>query len=255
MKGLKDLVSNLTDIEKKQLPFAMAKTLTKTAQQIKEASIKEMPRILDRPTAYTLGSLYVRPAKKKELSALVYFKDKSSAGKGNPAANFLFPQVAGGWRNLKRFESSLRRIGVLPRDLSVVPGNACQLDAHGNMPSSLIIQILSYFRAFGEQGYRANITDKRKQSIARGSKKQGFGFEYFVSYGPGTWSGRQHLPAGIYKRVKFSAGTAVKPIMMFVRKPTYQKRFPFYEIAQKTIEQRLIDNFNEAMDEAIKTAK
>lgn len=255
MKGLKELVSNLSDIEKNQLPFAMAKTLTQTAQQIKEASIKEMSRVLDRPTAYTLGSLYIQPAKKKEWSAMVYFKDKSSAGKGNPAANYLYPQVEGGQRNIKRFESSLRRIGVLPRGMFVVPGNACQLDSYGNIPSSLIIQILSYFQAFGEQGYRANITEKRKKSIAKGSKKQGFGFEYFASYGPGTWSGRQHLPAGIYKRVKFSAGTAIKPIIMFVKEPKYQKRFPFYEIAQKTIEQRLADNFKEAMDEAIKTAK
>jgi hypothetical protein len=255
INGLKALMNEMSDLEKKQLPFAMAKTLTKTAQQIKEAAVKEMSRTLDRPTPYTLGSLYIKTAKKKKLTAMVYFKDKSSAGKGNPAANFLFPQVEGGQRNLKRFESSLRRIGVLPKGLFVVPGNACPLDAHGNIPSSLIVQILSYFQAFGEQGYRANITDKRKKSIARGSKKQGFGFEYFVSYGPGTWSGRQHLPAGIYKRVKFSVGTSIKPIMMFTKEPKYKKRFPFYEVAQKTLDQNLIGNFNEAMDEAVKTAK
>jgi len=62
INGLKALMNEMSDLEKKQLPFAMAKTLTKTAQQIKEAAVKEMSRTLDRPTPYTLGSLYIKTA-------------------------------------------------------------------------------------------------------------------------------------------------------------------------------------------------
>jgi len=254
-KGLKELQSMMTDLEKNQMPFALAKALTKTAQDVKEAEIKQMPSYLDRPTPYTQNSLYVKPATKKDLTSMVYFKDRSGVGKGNPAANYIQPQVEGGKRNLKRFESALRRIGVLPAGMYVAPGEACQLDAYGNIPGSFIVQILSYFRAFGEQGYRANITDQRKASLKRGSKKK-LGYEYFVSKGKGEWFGRkQHLRPGIYKRVGFAAGSAIKPIMMFVKEPSYQKRFPFYETAQKVIDRNLCNNFNEAMDDAIKTAK
>lgn len=252
--GIKELISKMNDLEKSQVPFAMAKALTKTAQDVQAAEVKVMQSSLDRPTPYTLKSLYVKPATKKDLSAMVYFKDKSSAGKGNPAANYILPHVQGGKRNLKRFESALRRIGVLPSGMYIAPGSACPLDAYGNIPASFIVQILSYFRAFGEQGYKANITDKRKASLAKGSKRRQ-GFEYFVSYGKGTWSGRQHLPPGIWKRVGFAQGSAIKPIMMFVKDPSYSKRFPFYETAQKVIDQKLKDNFNEAMREAIATAK
>lgn len=255
MKGLKELQSKLSDLEKKQFPYAVAKTLTKTAQDVQAAEIKEMQARLDRPTPYAQRSLYIKPATRRDLSAQVFFKDKNSLGKGGtPAANFMKPQVEGGKRSLKRFESALKRMAVLPSGFYIAPGDACPLDAYGNIPRSLIVQILSYFKAFGEQGYRANITDKRKASMAKGSKKN-MGFEYFVSYGKGTRSGRQNLPAGIWKRVSFAQGTAVKPIMMFVKEPSYSKRFPFYEIAQKVINTNLDKNFKEAMSEAIRTAK
>jgi hypothetical protein len=254
--GIKELISSMDDLSKKQVPFATAKALTKTAQDVKAAELQELQRSIDRPTPYTMNSLYVKSASKTNLESMVYFKDKSSAGKGNPAANFILPHVEGGVRNVKRFESALQRIGLLPKGMYIAPGEGCQLDAYGNIPSSLIVQILSYFQAFGEQGYRANMTDKKKAALAKGSKRKGtMDYEYFVSYGKGTWSGRQHLFAGIYKRIGFSKGSAIKPIMMFVSKPGYQKRFPFYETAQKVIDQNLITNFNEAMDEAIKTAK
>ena len=255
-KGLKEVIDNLDALAKKQVPYAAAKALTKTAQDVKEAEVKQLSASLDRPTPYTLGSMYVKSATKSDLTAMVYFKDKWSAGKGNPAANWMHPQVIGGQRNTKRFEVALQRIGVLPKGLYIAPGSACPLDAYGNIPSGLIIQILSYFRAFGEQGYRANITDKRKAALAKGSKRKGtLGYEYFVSYGKGTWSGRQHLPAGIYKRIGFAQGSAIKPIMMFVSSPAYHKRFPFFDLAQKVINQRLMPNFNEAMREALLTAR
>lgn len=253
-KGLKELQAKMSDLEKKQIPFATAKALTKTAQDVQAEEVKVMHSSLDRPTPYTLKSLYVKPATKTDLSAMVYFKDKSSAGKGNPAANWMHPQTMGGKRNIKRFESALQRIGVLPRGMYIAPGSACPLDAYGNIPPSFIVQMLSYMRAFGEQGYKANITDKRKAALAKGSKRKQ-GYEYFVSYGKGTWSGRQHLPPGIWKRVRFAQGSAIKPIMMFVKDPSYSKRFPFYETAQKVINNKLKDNFNEAMREAIATAK
>lgn len=266
IKGLKELQNSMNDLAKRQIPFASAKALTKTAQDVKEEEIKQMHRSLDRPTPYAMNSLYVKPATKTNLEAMVYYKDKSSAGKGNPSANFMQPQAEGGRRKLKRFESALQRIGILPKGMYVAPGEACQLDAYGNIPASFIVQILSYFRAFGEQGYRANITDKRRASMAKGSKRKGTrGYVYFVSLGKGevdipTESGgmrtiKQHLPAGIYKRVGFAWGSSIKPIMMFVKEPAYQKRFPFYETAQKVIDKKLDNNFNEAMDAAIKTAK
>jgi hypothetical protein len=254
-EGLKEVIANMDDLAKKQVPYALSKALNKTTEDVKAEMVKQMPAKMDRPTPFTLNSLYIKYANKSRLVSEVGYKDKSQAGKGNPAANWMHPQVEGGKRNVKRFEAALQRIGVLPKGMFVAPGAACQLDAYGNIPAGLIVQVLSYFRAFGEQGYRANITDKRKAALKKGSKRLArHGYEYFVSYGPGTDSGRQHLPAGIYKKVNLTGQGQIKPIMMFVKEPSYGKRFPFYEIAQKVIDKNLEPNFNAAMQEALLSA-
>jgi hypothetical protein len=254
-KGLKELISDMDDLAKKQVPFALSRALNKTAEDMKAEMVREMPSRMDRPTPFTMNALYIRYANKGRLAAEIGYKDKSQAGKGNPAANWMQPQVEGGPRNIKRFERALQMRNILPRGMYIAPGEACPLDAYGNIPGSFIVQILSYFRAFGEQGYRANITDKRKASLKRGSKKSGFGFEYFVAKPNEGWSTSQHLPPGIWKRVQFAGGSAIKPIMMFVKTPSYQKRFPFYGIATKVIDNKLMQHFDAEMREAIRTAK
>lgn len=228
-KGLKEVIANMDDLAKKQVPFSMSRALNKTAEQVKAEMIRQMPSRMDRPTPFTLNALYIHYANKGRLTTEIGYKDKSQSGKGNPAANWMQPQVEGGRRRIKRFERALQRIGVLQPGMYIAPGDACQLDAYGNIPGSFIVQILSYFRAFGQQGYRANITDKRKSALKRGTKKSGFGFEYFVARPNEGWGTSQHLAPGIYKRVKFGSGTAIKPIMMFVKTPAYSRRFPFYD--------------------------
>jgi hypothetical protein len=255
-EGLKETIENMDALARKQLPYALKEALNITAADVQKAEVKKMQETLDRPTPYTLKSVKIKSATKAKLEAAVYFPE-SSFGKGSTAAaKYILPQVAGGARNIKRFEAALQRVGVLPKGLYVAPGQGCELDAYGNIPTGLIVQLLSYFRAFGEQGYRANITDKKKAALKKGSKRKGtLGYEYFVSYGPGTNSGRQHLPAGIYKRVTFAVGSAIKPIFMFVKQPAYSKRFPFIETAQRTVNMKFKDNFNRAMRDALLTAR
>jgi len=258
--NIKEVIANVDNFVKKQITFVVAKTLTKTAKDVKDEEVKQLPRYIDRPTPYTVNSIYVKPATKTNLTSEVGFKDYAGGGTNKRGASTMLPQVEGGRRSVKGFENALRRIGVLPQGMFIAPGEACPLDAYGNIPPSLIIQIMSYFRAFGEQGYKANITDKRKAKLKKGSKKTGFGFEYIVSYGPGTNSGRQHLPAGIYKKTYFLAGKgtkagAIKPIMMFVKAPSYRARFPFFDIARRIVDQKLKPNFDEAMREALLTMR
>lgn len=252
VEGIDGVKAMLNNLAQKQIPYATALALTRTAQDIKQAEYAEMQKVFDRPTPYTLQSLYLKPATKQSLEAMVYFKE--FAGKGTPAKKYLHPEIQGGERNLKRFESALKRVGVLPDGMYITPGSACPLDAYGNIPGSFIVQILSYFRAFGEQGYRANITEKKKQKIKSGTKRSK-GFEYFISYGKGTWGGRQHLTAGIYKRTGFSWGSNIKPIFMFVRKPAYKPRFRFYELAKEITNKKFIPNLSLAIHEAKETAR
>lgn len=267
-KGLKELQAKMTDIEKKQIPFALKNALNKTADEVKEAEARQMSVSFDRPTRWALNGMYIQYATKTNQSAVVKFKDDKDKkwGRGTPAANFIEPHVSGGKRNVKGFESSLRWAYVLPKGMYIAPGAACPLDAYGNIPHGLIMQILSYFKASERwAGHTSNITDKGRARLLKGTRKTR-GFQYIISNGKGTkafsrdkngqdvWR-PQHLPAGIYKKEVYTHGTRIRPIIMFVKEPSYQKRFPFYETAQKVIDRNLKDNFIKAMAEALKTAK
>lgn len=257
MKGLKELQAKMTDLEKHQMPFALKNALNKTAEAVKEAEVRQMSSSLDRPTRWALKGMYVQHATKSSLSAMVKFKDDKDRdwGRGTPAAKFMEPQVSGGKRNIKGFESSLRWAYVLPKGMYIAPGAACPLDAYGNIPHGLVMQILSYFKASERWlGHTSNLTDKGRAKLLKGTRKTR-GFEYIVSNGKGIGGRPQHLPPGIYKKEVYTHGTRIRPIIMFVKEPSYRKRFPFFETAQKVIDRNLKNNFNEAMSEAINTAR
>lgn len=102
------------------------------------------------------------------------------------------------------------------------------------MSSGQIVQIIAWFRGFGEQGYKANMTDKTKDKLRKG-KKNSYGFEYFyIAPGQKGPRGRnQNLLPGVYKRVFTGFGSAIRPVMIFVSKANYKKRFDFYGNAEK----------------------
>jgi hypothetical protein len=245
-EGMDKAKEMLSELEKKQLPYATALALTRTGQDVKADLEAEMKKVFDRPTPYTLGSLFLKPATKSNLSSMVYLREW--AGKGTPATKYMSPNIFAQDRNVKRFEAALQRIGVLPSNMYVVPGAGADLDAYGNMSRGQIVQILSYLSAFGEQGYRANMTAKGRARLLRG-KRGSPGIAYFVAK-PG---GR--LRHGIYKRTGYSGGSTITPVMIFVRKPTYRSIYRFYEVARRTIERTWEENFRRAMREAMSTAK
>lgn len=166
-KGLDELIKNTKEIQTKQIPYTISTCLSKMAKEVKEGEIKEMQKIFNKPTPYTLNSIQTDTATKERLTAAVWFKSQ--------AEKYLGPQVFGGDRAFKRMEGALRRVGVLPAGMYCVPGQRAKMDQYGNMDRGQIVQIISYFQAFGEQGYRANITDKRKGKLAKGTKsKRGY---------------------------------------------------------------------------------
>lgn len=249
MIDVRDAIAAMTrDIHgaEKQVKFATRVALTRTGQKVLLAEQKEMRDIFNRPTPYTLSSLYLRPATGSDLSAEVKLKD--FAAKATPASKFLAAQLKGGLRSAKRFERALQAIGALPPGYRVVPGAGAKMDAYGNISSGQIVQILSFFRAFPEAGYKANMTAATKARLARGTKKK-LGFTYFVGR-PGD-----RLPLGIYQRVAFGHGSAIKPVMIFVRSAVYQAIFDFEYVAKRTIEAEFGAEFARAYVEAAGSAR
>lgn len=245
IEGLDAVKKGLAAMQK-ELPYAIARSLSKTAVAVKEGEYKHMAQVFDRPTPYTMRSLYTQPATQDKLESRVWLKEKLEAGKGTAATQYLGPQIFGGSRNLKRHEIALQRIGILPQGMYCVPGKGAKIDAYGNMSSGQIVQILSYFQAFGEMGYRANITEAKKVKMAKGTKKTA-GMVYFA-----LKRRKSRMPAGIYQQ---TAGGSPTLLIAFVRQPKYRKLFEFWEVAEKVAQEKWRGLFDEAMEAALSKAR
>ncbi len=230
---------------KKQIPFAASLAINRTAQSVKRRLVDEMVNVFDRPTPYTLDSVYIKPSMKHNLVAEIGLKDDSF--KGIPASKFLFPQIEGGSRSQKRFERALIANGIMPRGFVAIAGGGVDLDRYGNIPRRLIIELLAYFRAFPEMGYKANMTAKRRANLFSGSLKKR-GYRYFM-----IGLNHSHLAPGIYKTWRGSRELLC--MVQFVSQANYQKRFRFLGVSQQAIDETWHDNFQAAINKAIRTAR
>lgn len=238
----------------KQLRYASAVALSRSAQRAKRALVDEMQKVFDRPTRWTLNSVYVSPATVGNLNAAVYLRPGVTGG---AAAKYLLPQIEGGGRDTKRFEKSLAAAGLLPQGWYAVPGDNAQLDGAGNMSRGQIVKILSALRASRDSTQnaapRADGRSRRGQKkkpgeLGRGKRR----LEEYFAVGPG-----HGLPPGIYQRKKRRDGRPadVLPVIIYVKKTAYRARFDFYRVAQEGFESAFGEEFEKAMAAARATAK
>lgn len=246
--NLEETVSQWARVMGSQMPFATALALTRTAKAAKEEVERQLPSLIDRPTPYTMRGFRLYPATKLKLLAEVDFRP--AFGSGTSARDYLSPLVYGGGRKLKAFERSLERTGLLPSGYAALPGSAAKIDAYGNMSRGQIVQIVSYFKSFGEQGYSANMTDKKIARLAKGSKRTGaHGVSYFIGRPAG---GR--LPLGVWQKTYLGHGSAIKPIIIFAKLPTYRAQLDVPGIAKRVISERFVIELKQAMEQAKRTA-
>lgn len=248
-------LGRLTDRVAKQARFAGMQALNDVANIAASDVRKDMGDGFDRPTPWALRGIYVQYAKSggpmvASVSVNGLFTNKQQRSQ----LDTLSPHFQGGARRSKAFETAFQRIGLMPKGWFAVPGHSIpdkELDGYGNIRQSFIVMLMSYFQAFGEQGYRANATDKSRARRAKMGKTSGYraikGVVYFVSrgkgnyFGGGSWrNGRmQHLRPGIWAKTGIH-GVDVKPIIMFVSSAQYRIRLDMEE----TSRQAMRDNFN-----------
>src|SRR6185369_12985592 len=90
IKGLDAVRARVAGLGK-QVRFAAAVALTKTAKAVEVAEKHEMSDVFDRPTPNTINSTYVKPATRQTLTAEVGIKN--FAGKGIAASKYLAAQI------------------------------------------------------------------------------------------------------------------------------------------------------------------
>lgn len=219
------LRERLQEFSDRRFNAAMATALSRSAVKVRDQIKAYMPQVLERPTPYTLNSLFAKTATADRLEASVDFKDdRAVTNGGTPATYYLMPQVEGGQRKTKRLEVALQAVGALPRGWFVVPGAGATVDAYGNVSRGQIVQVLSQLRIQLLAGSSRNMSFNRGKSI---SAQRRAGGRYFVQPVGGA------ATPGIYQREFL--GRNVVPVFLFVKRAQYQRRFDFYRQARDCV--------------------
>lgn len=216
----------------RQVPFATAVALTRTARDVREKHQALMPVIFDRPTRFTLNALQVTPATKQTQVASVWFKQPNRMRQ-----HYLVPQVEGGGRRHKAFEKWLIGAGLMQSSEFAVPASGIKLDANGNMSQGMIVQILSQLKASPDATQWETRASRKRAGTSR--------YRYFV---PKPGSG---LARGIWRK---TSKNRMQPVLIFVSAVKYEKRYPFGQISTDAAEAAFPKRFDEAMLAAIRTS-
>lgn len=225
----------------KQVIFSTAVSLTRTAQQLEKDIQRDIPDTFDRPKPETTKGTYMKRATPANLEAVVGIKDR--------VATYLAPNIGSSGRRprvYKNSEKMLRAAGFLPSGKYTVPGAEARLDAYGNMSRGQIVQILSYFRTFGNTSLnskRKNATDKTRANLAKRNS------DYFVVP---VASRELGLFPGIWQR---NGKSDIKPVLMFVSQPQYRAIYNFYGDNARRAQKIFDQEFKFALANALATAR
>lgn len=235
--NIDDVVRNMNDKFRNQVPFATAKALTLTAKAVQAGMRTEMASVFDRPKPYTLGGTYITPATKTNQVAVVGIKDESSSGRA--PAKYLSAQLGGGARRVAGYESALQKLGVMPSGWRAVPAAGAKLDRYGNLNQNQYTEMIG--------SLRANIRSYK------GRGKRAYAAGYFAAL-PGSRRA-SHLTPGVYYRIERAGSSAIIPVLVFVQSVQYAKRLDLIKIVDAEVGPTFDREFAAALAGAIRTAR
>ena len=243
---VKTLTNTLSKFEKKQVPFATANAINDTAADVRTALYRKMNAVFSAPTAFTVprniekatnrkGSLFLVPAKKNKLSAMVHVKDYSYSGA--PAIKWLRPHIKGGGRGSKASERSLRIHGIIGGDKDITPSTrspygSVSLNKFGNVTKGMMVKILSGLSAL--QGAPSGNVSRQSSS-------------YFILRLGGKGSA-----TGIWKR---TGKNRIQKLFNVTNQPKYKPRLPFDSVGRDSFNKNFKPNFERQIQYAIRTAR
>ena len=231
-----ELKKRLTDLKDREMPFASALTLTKTAQFVKKDIEGAILRNFSNPTPYTQRSVFLKPATKTNQTALVWIKEWGD--KGTPAAKYLLPNVQGGERPSKPSEKLLQRSGVMKSGETWTPGSGARKNAYGNIAPSEIVKVLSA---------TSSLLDPYQNRTERSKKRnKGQASIFFAQFGNTRGVFKKGPRNSISMILRFSGETSP---------PTHRVRFPFVKIADGSAKRHYDKAFESAVQQVIATRR
>lgn len=219
-QGLADLSTDLALLRSRSIPYALANSMTVSANAALAELKTETTKRLHRPTTWTLNSVFKSPARVSPAALSVRFGFKDKVTRGTAAGEYLNPLVAGGQRPLKPVERLLDSTSdSIASGSAIIPVDST-VNQNGNLPLSKYRHLV------------VNLNNTK---------------EYFVGK-PGA-----STATAVYKRIggkrkgKVSRGFE-KVFILLPRKPRYNPMLPVPQILEDSFWQA----FKPALDEEIR---
>lgn len=138
LKGLNEFTQNLDDIDKKQIPFALSRALTKLGQIGKYMTQANINANVDNPTPFTQRAAFFqgpsgKPFVQKGETSVIF-------GVLPIQSEYLDAQYFGGSSALRPFETRFE-------GKHLIPTSNAQKDQYGNAPKAYIEKVLSDAKA------------------------------------------------------------------------------------------------------------
>lgn len=228
--NLKDVQRSIDAFTAKQLPFAMAQAINKTAARVQAAETENIKTTFENPTPFTQKSVGVSKARKSNPVATIYIKDI--------AASYLEPYEDGGVHKLNS------KALLNPKDI--------KLNQYGNLPKAALARLKAKPGVFIGPVKLKNgetINGVWQRPMLRG-RDAVLGKDMTVRQ-------RQKLLRGKHPNLPRGANTTgkLKLLIRFGNALPVKKRLGFGSKAQGIVNQYFAQDFAAAFDEAMKTAR
>ena len=202
----------------KQVSFATSKALNATGKKVSDAMPAEIEKAIDKPTPFTKkGVRVLKYANKVNLETTVGFMRAQS--------KYMALQIEGGTRN--------------PGSAGLKIPAAIKLNEFGNIPKGVIGRLIAVARK------ERSLAKATAQRVRVSSKVDLF-------YGDPTDQKGKPWPRGIYKAVN---GQLVPLIIFPVVPARYKARFDFPRVASAVVGKEWPRQFDQALSEAMRTAR
>lgn len=213
---LRDATRAISEFAAKQVPFATAQALNALAVDVQRAEQANMRRVLDRPTPFTVNSVRVQRANKRNLVATVFVMDI--------AARYLEPYEVGG-KNVLNGRAFLN-----PRHQA--------LNQYGNIPRRTIARLATRSDIFiGKVKTKNGMVSgvwQRTNDVARVTSKTG----------------------KVRKTRKgLNTSGRMKLLIAFTDAHPVRQRLRYRELAQRVVDRQFRRRFDGAMAAAMRTAR
>ena len=230
---MQQVLKNLNDLERNQLPFAGSLALNATGKDVIEENQRLMDKVFDRPTRWTRNAFWLRRSTKRNLIASVERKTAISR------RFYLEIQAEGGTRRKTGIERLLINKLSYPGGIeAIVPTRGQRRNRYGNVSPAAMNRILA--------GLKVQLNNAQSSGKVASSQAGARRARYFVP-APGS-----KLSPGVFEQ----RGTKLKKVLAFSQsRARYTARFPMQSHGQAYAKRVLPAHFRTALNRALSTAK